>query len=156
LLFEECLPGKREGSLNQFDSALTFVNKVRNRYQNDPNTYNTFLGLLRDYQRGGRAQEDVSLAVTWLLREHPDLVLEFSKFCNAGQVLKNSDSNETLGPIEENTPLLDERVDLESQAPKRRYKNVYITFGLICFILAALALLYHFGFLQEFIKLIGQ
>lgn len=106
--FEEVIPKPQ----TQFTSALAFVNKVKNAYKSDPVVYETFLGLLRDFQRGGQSQTEVGFvdqvtrAVSILLSKTPDLVKEFQEFYNQ-KPLTASESNATLNEESIRTPHLD-------------------------------------------------
>jgi paired amphipathic helix protein Sin3a len=48
--------------LVEFNHAITFVNKIKQRYNTDTETYKLFLEILQTYQRDGRHIEDVSRA----------------------------------------------------------------------------------------------
>lgn len=43
----------------QFSNALAFVQKVKKTYFNDPEVYDKFLTLLKNYQRGAVSQQEV-------------------------------------------------------------------------------------------------
>ena len=44
----------------EFNHAISFVNKIKNRYDNDPETYKQFLEVLQTYQRDQREIAEVS------------------------------------------------------------------------------------------------
>lgn len=44
----------------EFNHAINYVNKIKNRFVRDPETYKAFLEILQTYQKEGRAIQDVS------------------------------------------------------------------------------------------------
>jgi paired amphipathic helix protein Sin3a len=44
----------------EFNHAINYVNKIKQRFSNDPETYKQFLEILQTYQKEGRAIQDVS------------------------------------------------------------------------------------------------
>jgi hypothetical protein len=44
----------------EFNHAITFVNKIKQRYNTDTETYKQFLEILQTYQRDGRHIQEVS------------------------------------------------------------------------------------------------
>lgn len=64
----------------EFNHAINFVNKIKNRFQRRPDTYKAFLEILQTYQKEQRAIQDVYAQVTVLFREAPDLLEEFKEF----------------------------------------------------------------------------
>jgi histone deacetylase complex regulatory component SIN3 len=44
----------------EFNHAITYVNKIKSRFKDKPNTYKQFLEILQTYQRDGRAITEVS------------------------------------------------------------------------------------------------
>ncbi|EGF99814.1 uncharacterized protein MELLADRAFT_94093 [Melampsora larici-populina 98AG31] len=64
----------------EFNHAITYVNKIKNRYSSDPKTYQTFLDILQTYQRDAKPIQEVYEQVNHLFREEPDLMVEFMQF----------------------------------------------------------------------------
>ncbi|KAG0143975.1 hypothetical protein CROQUDRAFT_65528 [Cronartium quercuum f. sp. fusiforme G11] len=64
----------------EFNHAITYVNKIKNRYSGDPKTYQTFLDILQTYQRDARPIQEVYEQVNHLFRDEPDLMVEFMQF----------------------------------------------------------------------------
>ncbi|WWC87985.1 uncharacterized protein L201_002887 [Kwoniella dendrophila CBS 6074] len=64
----------------EFNHAISFVNKIKNRFNNDPETYKQFLEILQTYQRDTRDIADVYEQVTRLFNNAPDLLDEFKQF----------------------------------------------------------------------------
>ncbi|KAI9602743.1 hypothetical protein H4Q26_002041 [Puccinia striiformis f. sp. tritici PST-130] len=64
----------------EFNHAITYVNKIKNRYASDPKTYQTFLDILQTYQRDARPIQEVYEQVNQLFSGAPDLLAEFMKF----------------------------------------------------------------------------
>lgn len=44
----------------EFNHAINYVNKIKNRFQRDPDTYKSFLEILQTYQKEGKAIQEVS------------------------------------------------------------------------------------------------
>lgn len=44
----------------EFNHAITYVNKIKNRFAKDPETYKTFLEILQTYQKDQRPIQEVS------------------------------------------------------------------------------------------------
>ncbi|WVQ97064.1 hypothetical protein IAU59_004174 [Kwoniella sp. CBS 9459] len=64
----------------EFNHAISFVNKIKNRFNSDPDTYKQFLEILQTYQRDTRDIAEVYEQVTKLFSNAPDLLDEFKQF----------------------------------------------------------------------------
>ncbi|WVR05681.1 hypothetical protein IAU60_002703 [Kwoniella sp. DSM 27419] len=64
----------------EFNHAISFVNKIKNRFNGDPDTYKQFLEILQTYQRDTRDIAEVYEQVTKLFNNAPDLLDEFKQF----------------------------------------------------------------------------
>ena len=64
----------------QQQHAISYVTTIRNRFQNEPDTYRAFLKILHTYQKEQRGIKDVLEQVSQLFAEHPDLLVEFTYF----------------------------------------------------------------------------
>ena len=64
----------------EFNHAINFVNKIKNRFTRRPDTYKSFLEILQTYQKEQRPIQDVYAQVTALFRDAPDLLNEFKEF----------------------------------------------------------------------------
>nr|XP_019050564.1 paired amphipathic helix protein Sin3a [Kwoniella bestiolae CBS 10118]OCF29494.1 paired amphipathic helix protein Sin3a [Kwoniella bestiolae CBS 10118] len=64
----------------EFNHAITFVNKIKNRFNTDPDTYKQFLEILQTYQRDTRDIAEVYEQVTRLFNNAPELLEEFKQF----------------------------------------------------------------------------
>lgn len=45
----------------EFNHAITYVNKIKNRYVGDPNVYKQFLEILQAYQRDQKPIQEVCI-----------------------------------------------------------------------------------------------
>lgn len=101
--------GRTGHALVEFNHAITFVNKIKNRFNNDAETYKQFLEILQTYQRDGKGINEVSSSglaaiggrrgalvsygrayanttaqvyaqVSKLFNDAPDLIKEFKQF----------------------------------------------------------------------------
>lgn len=80
----------------EFNHAITYVNKIKNRYASDPKTYQTFLDILQTYQRDARPIQEVYEQVNQLFRGAPDLMAEFMQFLPDPSV--NSTQHSAINP----------------------------------------------------------
>jgi len=81
----------------EFNHAITYVNKIKNRYASDPKTYQTFLDILQTYQRDARPIQEVYEQVNQLFSGAPDLLTEFMQF------LPDPSGNATQFPAPDST-----------------------------------------------------
>ncbi|ODO11875.1 hypothetical protein I350_00659 [Cryptococcus amylolentus CBS 6273] len=72
--------GGNRAPILEFNHAITFVNKIKTRFNNDPETYKQFLEILQTYQRDTRDIAEVYEQVTKLFNNAPDLLDEFKQF----------------------------------------------------------------------------
>ncbi|PRW32936.1 SIN3 component of histone deacetylase complex isoform C [Chlorella sorokiniana] len=64
----------------EFDQAITYVNKIKMRFQNDERVYKAFLEILNMYRKGQKTIANVYEEVALLFRNHDDLLREFTYF----------------------------------------------------------------------------
>lgn len=64
----------------EFNQAISYVNKIKTRFANQPEVYRTFLEILRAYQQEGRDISEVYGAVRDLFKNDLDLLDEFQNF----------------------------------------------------------------------------
>ncbi|KAK3002319.1 hypothetical protein RJ639_021444 [Escallonia herrerae] len=77
LVDEEEAPPKRTV---EFEEAISFVNKIKNRFQNDDHVYKSFLDILNMYRKEHKGITEVYHEVAALFDDHPDLLEEFTRF----------------------------------------------------------------------------
>ena len=51
----------------EFNHAINYVNKIKNRFSSDPDTYKQFLEILQTYQKEQRPIRAVSISSTFLV-----------------------------------------------------------------------------------------
>ncbi|KAK4053505.1 hypothetical protein OIV83_001673 [Microbotryomycetes sp. JL201] len=73
-------PAGGQPQVMEFNHAINYVNKIKNRFTKDPDTYKTFLEILQTYQKETRPIQEVYAQVTELFRDAPDLLDEFKAF----------------------------------------------------------------------------
>lgn len=86
-------PGAQPASLNgsasqqggqrgpvEFNHAISYVNKIKNRFQDKPEIYKQFLEILQTYQREQKPIQEVYAQVTTLFHTAPDLLEDFKQF----------------------------------------------------------------------------
>ncbi|KAK1757352.1 hypothetical protein QBC47DRAFT_375755 [Echria macrotheca] len=64
----------------EFNHAISYVNKIKNRFQDRPEIYKQFLEILQTYQREQKPIQDVYGQVTTLFHSAPDLLEDFKQF----------------------------------------------------------------------------
>ncbi|KAG9245720.1 transcriptional regulatory protein-like protein SIN3 [Calycina marina] len=64
----------------EFNHAISYVNKIKNRFQDRPEIYKQFLEILQTYQRESKPIQDVYAQVTILFDTAPDLLEDFKQF----------------------------------------------------------------------------
>ncbi|KAG8384767.1 hypothetical protein BUALT_Bualt04G0152800 [Buddleja alternifolia] len=64
----------------EFDEAISFVNKIKKRFQNDDHVYKSFLDILNMYRKEHKGITEVYQEVAVLFEDHPDLLDEFTRF----------------------------------------------------------------------------
>ncbi|KAK6612458.1 histone deacetylase interacting protein [Botrytis cinerea] len=64
----------------EFNHAISYVNKIKNRFQDKPEIYKQFLEILQTYQRESKPIQDVYSQVTTLFGTAPDLLEDFKQF----------------------------------------------------------------------------
>ncbi|KAL6507331.1 hypothetical protein OROGR_023526 [Orobanche gracilis] len=64
----------------EFDEAISFVNKIKKRFQSDDHVYKSFLDILNMYRKEHKSITEVYKEVAALFDNHPDLLDEFTRF----------------------------------------------------------------------------
>ncbi|XP_039159223.1 paired amphipathic helix protein Sin3-like 2 isoform X2 [Eucalyptus grandis] len=64
----------------EFEEAISFVNKIKKRFQNDEHVYKSFLDILNKYRKEHKDINEVYSEVENLFGDHQDLLEEFTKF----------------------------------------------------------------------------
>ncbi|KAI8032315.1 Paired amphipathic helix protein Sin3-like 2 [Camellia lanceoleosa] len=77
LIDEEEPPAKRTV---EFEEAISFVNKIKKRFQNDDHVYKSFLEILNMYRKEHKGITEVYHEVAVLFSDHSDLLDEFTRF----------------------------------------------------------------------------
>ncbi|KAK8103778.1 uncharacterized protein PG998_010811 [Apiospora kogelbergensis] len=81
----------------EFNHAISYVNKIKNRFQDKPEIYKQFLEILQTYQREQKPIQDVYSQVTSLFNTAPDLLEDFKQFLpetaasNKGQHIRSEE-----------------------------------------------------------------
>ncbi|KAI8880277.1 hypothetical protein K501DRAFT_275772 [Backusella circina FSU 941] len=64
----------------EFNHAINYVNKIKNRFSSDPETYKQFLEILQTYQKEQKPIQEVYAQVQILFNGANDLLAEFKQF----------------------------------------------------------------------------
>ncbi|KAL3501265.1 hypothetical protein ACH5RR_035714 [Cinchona calisaya] len=64
----------------EFEEAISFVNKIKTRFQGDDQLYKSFLDILNMYRKENKKITEVYEEVAALFRDHSDLLVEFTHF----------------------------------------------------------------------------
>lgn len=68
------------GGQIEFNHAISYVNKIKTRFANQPDIYKHFLEILQTYQREQKPISEVYEQVTVLFANSPDLLDDFKQF----------------------------------------------------------------------------
>ncbi|KAL5494648.1 hypothetical protein ACEPAI_109 [Sanghuangporus weigelae] len=110
--------GGRPGAYSEFHHAIQYVNKIKTRFEDDPETYKLFLEILHSYRKEQK-HDDVYYKVEYLFKDAPDLLAEFKKF------LPMDGSGQASGQDSFHERVWSELPDKKgSTAPKRKKKPV--------------------------------
>lgn len=71
---------RRPGDPVEFNYAISYVNKIKTRFANQPDIYNSFLEILQTYHRDQLRINEVYVQVTQLFKDAPDLLDDFKQF----------------------------------------------------------------------------
>ncbi|KAJ4912071.1 Paired amphipathic helix protein Sin3-like 2 [Raphanus sativus] len=64
----------------EFEEAISFVNKIKRRFQHSEDVYKSFLEILNMYRKDDKDITEVYNEVSTLFEDHPDLLEEFTRF----------------------------------------------------------------------------
>lgn len=73
-------PPQGPGGQIEFNHAISYVNKIKTRFANQPDIYKQFLEILQTYQREQKPIGEVYEQVTQLFANSPDLLNDFKQF----------------------------------------------------------------------------
>lgn len=73
------VPDLNDGQI-EFNHAISYVNKIKTRFANQPDIYKQFLEILQTYQREQKPIGEVYEQVTVLFANSPDLLDDFKQF----------------------------------------------------------------------------
>ncbi|KAK3330087.1 SIN3-like protein [Apodospora peruviana] len=90
----------------EFNHAISYVNKIKNRFQDKPEIYKQFLEILQTYQREQKPIQDVYSQVTTLFHTAPDLLEDFKQFLpeSAAQTRPGGQRPDEGAPMSVTTP----------------------------------------------------
>lgn len=74
------LGDRKSGGPVEFNHAISYVNKIKTRFANQPDIYKHFLEILQTYQREQKPIAEVYSQVTILFQNAPDLLDDFKQF----------------------------------------------------------------------------
>lgn len=80
VLFAADQPPAQSGGQIEFNHAISYVNKIKTRFANQPDIYKQFLEILQTYQREQKPIGEVYEQVTQLFAKSPDLLNDFKQF----------------------------------------------------------------------------
>ncbi|PGH33584.1 paired amphipathic helix protein Sin3a [[Emmonsia] crescens] len=89
----------------EFNHAISYVNKIKNRFADSPDTYKQFLEILQTYQRESKPIQDVYAQVTILFNSAPDLLEDFKQFLPESAAQAKAQAAAARQAAEEATPL---------------------------------------------------
>ena len=78
---QSLLPAQSQPSSGtEFGHAINFVNKIKQRFSDQPEVYKQFLEILQQYQKEGKPLQEVYSQVQVLFQDAADLLAEFKQF----------------------------------------------------------------------------
>lgn len=102
---------RRPGAPVEFDYAINYVNKIKTRFANQPEIYNTFLEILQTYHRDQLRINEVYSQVTQLFADAPDLLDNFKQFLpdmsqqqSQQPPQMNQPPSQQMGPMNQHLP----------------------------------------------------
>jgi histone deacetylase complex regulatory component SIN3 len=72
--------GRPQRMPEDFNQAITYVNKIKSRFANQPEIYRSFLETLQNYQKEDKSVSEIYSKVQALFVNAPDLLAEFKLF----------------------------------------------------------------------------
>jgi paired amphipathic helix protein Sin3a len=76
---EATMKNKQQQTID-FDQAISYVTKIKSRFNDQPDTYKAFLDILHTYQKEQTTIRKVYEQVAILFKDHADLLAEFTHF----------------------------------------------------------------------------
>ncbi|KAG0689614.1 Transcriptional regulatory protein sin3 [Pichia californica] len=89
----------------EFDQAINYVNKIKQRYSSQPDIYKLFLENLQMYQKGLKPINEVYREISVLFRDAPDLLEDFKLFMPDNTVVKDVEQPEYSSYYSQNVQL---------------------------------------------------
>ncbi|KAF4555812.1 Sin3a C-terminal domain-containing protein [Elsinoe fawcettii] len=83
----------------EFNHAINYVNKIKNRFSSQPEIYKSFLDILQTYQRESRPIQEVYGQVTKLFESASDLLEDFKQFLPESTAKSKSKSRRAEGAV---------------------------------------------------------
>ncbi|CAO3665162.1 unnamed protein product [Umbelopsis ramanniana] len=77
---QDQLPPDNRRAPVEFNHAINYVNKIKNKFGNEPDTYKQFLEILQTYQKEQKPIQEVYAQVQILFKDATDLLSEFKQF----------------------------------------------------------------------------
>ncbi|KAH9526139.1 Paired amphipathic helix protein Sin3a [Dermatophagoides farinae] len=111
----------------EFNHAINYVNKIKNRFLDQPEIYKQFLDILQSYQKeqdnSGQkilTESEVFSKVSKLFENQPDLLQEFSQFLPDAH---NSSGSSTVGAVGPHTLLQNQATNATSHHHQHHHMN---------------------------------
>ncbi|KAJ5708515.1 hypothetical protein N7488_008316 [Penicillium malachiteum] len=111
----------------EFNHAISYVNKIKNRFSGAPEIYKQFLEILQTYQRESKPIQDVYAQVTQLFNTAPDLLEDFKQFLPESAAHAKQQQQQQQARLDEAIPISNMRgepMGMTSQTPNRDMKNM--------------------------------
>ena len=99
----------------EFNHAIGYVNKIKNRFAQQPEIYKQFLEILQTYQRESKPIQDVYAQVTQLFSSAPDLLEDFKQFLPESAAQAKAQAAAAKQATEDATMLSNVRGDYANQ-----------------------------------------
>ncbi|EZF54316.1 hypothetical protein H113_02964 [Trichophyton rubrum MR1459] len=103
------IPGQVDASKRgpvEFNHAISYVNKIKNRFSDSPEIYKQFLEILQTYQRESKPIQDVYTQVTHLFGAAPDLLEDFKQFLPESAAQAKAQATPSTRQSQEEVPVI--------------------------------------------------
>ncbi|EPX74273.1 SIN3 family co-repressor Pst3 [Schizosaccharomyces octosporus yFS286] len=108
-----------------FNYAIAYMNKVKERYPPNSETYMEFLGVLRTYQKAEKSIHEVRARVSEIFSDSPDLLDEFKLFLPDSSDSKETHQNESAPAPNTLPPVGNFTLPSAAQARERRLRPAH-------------------------------
>ncbi|KAF4091038.1 hypothetical protein AMELA_G00032520 [Ameiurus melas] len=82
-------PGQQQFQRLKVEDALSYLDQVKLQFGNQPQVYNDFLDIMKEFKSQSIDTRGVINRVSQLFKAHPDLIMGFNKFLPPGYKIEH-------------------------------------------------------------------